>query len=196
MKRSARFLIINLLLIIAITQAHAQSYVTIDIEEEYDFLTTQWLKVSDDLSHYGGLSAFCTSSEYRTYTLELLELLHHYDSVVLDMLKSPTNDLDISSKEFKKTMKDIAKFEQEYDVRGFISFLRESCVTRNELERDKQDLKKEVGMYSYDGQVMMLETDLQKFMKKIDKRIVAINEHVHKIHPNQVKPLPVVSSGD
>ncbi|WP_424963407.1 hypothetical protein [Ekhidna sp.] len=195
MKRSIRFLI-NLLLITSIAQAHAQSYVTIDIEEEYDFLTTQWLNVSDDLSHYGGLSAFCTSEEYRSYTMEILDLLHHYDSIVLDMLRNPTVDLDISSKEYKKTMKDIAKFEEDYDVKGFISFLRESCITRNDLERNKEDLKNEVGMYSYDGQIVILETDIQKFMKKIDKRIIAINDHIHKIHPNQVKPLPVVSSGE
>ncbi|MEQ9467651.1 MAG: hypothetical protein RLN88_09575 [Ekhidna sp.] len=180
----------------SIAQASAQSFVTIDIEEEYEDLTNQWLTISEDLSHYGGLSAFCSSEEYRTYTMDILNLLHHYDSVVLDLLKNPTLDIDISSKEYRKTMSDIAKFEEEYDLKGFISFLKESCITRRDLEKDKEDLKKEVGMYSYDGQVMMLETDLNKFMHRINKRIVAINDHVHKIHPSQVRSMPVVSSGE
>lgn len=172
---------------------YAQSFVTINIEEEYEYLTDQWLVISEDLTHYGGLSAFCTSEEYRIYTLDILNLLHHYDSVVLDLLKNPTSDIDVSSKEYRKTMSDIAKFEEEYDVKGFISFLKESCLSRRDLEKNKDDLKKEVGIYSYDGQVMMLETDLNKFMKHITKRIVAINDHVHKIHPSQVKSLQVVS---
>ena len=196
MKTKLRFFFSLSLLTFVVGQVQSQSYVTIDIEEEYEFLTEQWLFVSEDLSHYYGLSAFCTNGEYREFAIEILELLHHYDSVVLDILKNPTSDIDISSKEYRKTMDDIASFEGDYDVKSFISFLRESCITRNDLERNKEDLKREVGMYSYDGQVMMLETDLRKFMKKIDKRIVSINEHIHKIHPSQVKPLPVASTGD
>ena len=152
--------------------------------------------MSEDISHYYGLSAFCTNSEYRTYTIEVLELLHHYDSMVLDLLKDPTVEIDISSHEYKKTMKDIEKFEGDYDLKGFIAFLRESCTTRNQLERDKQDLKKEMGMYSYDGQVMMLETEVNKFLNKIDKRILAINKHIHHIHPDKVKPFKMVSAND
>ena len=173
-----------------------QSYVSVNIEEEYEFLTEHWLKMSEDISHYYGLSAFCTNSEYRAYTSEVLELLHHYDSMVLDLLKDPTADIDISSHEYKKTMKDIEKFEGDYDLKGFISFLRESCITRNQLERDKEDLKKEVGMYSYDGQVMMIETEVNKFLGKIDKRILAINKHIHHIHPDKVKPFRMVSAND
>ena len=74
----------------------------------------------------------------------------------------------------KKT--DIEKFEGDYDLKGFISFLRESCTTRNQLERDKEDLKKEVGMHSYDGQVMMLEAEVNKFLKKIVNKTQVIKK--------------------
>lgn len=174
----------------------SQTYVAVNVEEEYDFLTNHWLKMSADISHYYGLSAFCTNSEYRTYTIEVLKLLHHYDSLVLDLLKDPTAAIDISSHEYKKTMKDIEKFEGDYDLKEFIAFLRESCITRNELERDKENLKNEVGMYSYDGQVMMLETEVNKFLNKIDKRILSINKHIHHIHPDKVKPFKMVSAND
>lgn len=176
--------------------AKSQSYVAVNIEDEYEFLTGHWLKMSEDISHYYGLSAFCTNSEYRTYTIEVLELLHHYDSVMIDLLKDPTADIDISSHEYKKTMKDIERFEGDYDLKGFIAFLRESCITRNQLERDKETLKKEVGMYSYDGQVMMLEAEVNKYLKKIDKRILAINKHIHHIHPDKVRPFKMVSAND
>ncbi|WP_370089319.1 hypothetical protein [Ekhidna sp.] len=176
--------------------AKSQSYVAVNIEEEYEFLTKHWMQMSEDISHYYGLSAFCDNSEYRTYTIEVLEQLHHYDSIMLDILKDPTADIDISSHEYKKTMKDIEKFEGDYDLKAFISFLRESCMTRNELEKDKEKLKKEVGMYSYDGQVMMLEAEVNKYLKKIDKRILAINKHIHHIHPDKVKPFKMVSSSN
>lgn len=195
MKKIASF-VIALTLFFLSGKGFGQTYVAVNVEEEYEFLTNHWLKMSADISHYYGLSAFCTNSEYRTYTIEVLESLHHYDSLVLDLLKDPTADIDISSHEYKKTMKDIEKFEGDYDLKEFISFLRESCITRNQLERDKDDLKNEVGMYSYDGQVMMLETEVNKFLNKIDKRILAINKHIHHIHPDKVKPFRIAYSGD
>ncbi len=195
MKKIAPY-VLTLALLVFSGKGFGQTYVAVNVEEEYEFLTNHWLKMSADISNYYGLSAFCTNSEYRTYTIEVLELLHHYDSLVLDLLKDPTADIDISSHEYRKTMKDIEKFEGDYDLKGFISFLRESCTTRNQLERDKEDLKNEVGMYSYDGQVMMLETEVSKFLNRIDKRILAINKHIHHIHPDKVKSLPMAYSGE
>lgn len=194
--KSILVVIIFLSLLLSSNVAKCQSYVAVNIEEEYEFLTGHWLKMSEDISHYYGLSAFCTNSEYRAYTIEVLELLHHYDSIMLDLLRDPTANIDISSHEYKKTMKDIEKFEGDYDLKAFISFLRESCTTRNQLERDKETLKKEVGMYSYDGQVMMLETEVNKFLSKIDKRILSINKHIHHIHPDKVKPFKMVTSSN
>ncbi len=159
------------------------------IEEEYDHLTAQWLEVSGELKTYSGLTTFCKSAEYSTQTIGILEALHHYDSIVLDIMKNNPINHDVSHREYKKTSKDIGKFETEYGIKGFIGFLKESCNTRKDLEKNKKELMKESGMYSYDGQLLVLETQLIKFLKHIDKRVVSIDNHLHMIHPDQIQPV-------
>ena len=152
------------------------------IEEEYDHLTAQWLEVSGELKTYSGLTTFCKSAEYSTQTIGILEALHHYDSIVLDIMKNNPINHDVSHREYKKTSKDIGKFETEYGIKG-------SCNTRKDLEKNKKELMKESGMYSYDGQLLVLETQLIKFLKHIDKRVVSIDNHLHMIHPDQIQPV-------
>lgn len=158
---------------------------SITLEEEYDRLTDSWLEVSEVLKEYQGLSDFCIDPKFRDYTVVLLKQLHHYDSVVLDFLHDPATAILLDQKEYNKTMKDISKFESKYGIRDFISFLNESCITRNTLEKNKKDLVYGQGADSYDGQIIVLESDLVKFLKHIDKRIVSIDEHLHKIHPDK-----------
>ncbi len=158
---------------------------TVTIEEEYDRLTQSWLELSGVLKSYKGLSDFCDQPKFRDYTVELLKQLHHYDSVVLDFLNDPTTAVMIGHKEHQKTLKEIEGFETKYDIRSFIEFLRESCITRNVLEKNKQDLLMGQGADSYDGQVYILESDIVKFLNHIDKRIVSIDEHLHRIHPDK-----------
>lgn len=173
------------LLLTGIKPAQAQ----MSIEEEYDLLTSEWLLVSEELKTYGGLSQFCTDADYRDQTLHVLNLLHHYDSLLLNLLMDPTAGLDISHKEYKNALADLHEIEDKYDPKTFMAFLRESCITRNELERDKENLMKASGMYSYDGQLLMLETQQRKFLKQIDKRVTLMDEHVHKIHPSHITSL-------
>ncbi|MEQ8583218.1 MAG: hypothetical protein RIC30_10215 [Marinoscillum sp.] len=165
----------------------------VSIEAEYDRLTAKWLEVSDGLKTYEGLSEFCTNNNYRANIIAVLEHLHHYDSLVLDLLQDPTVNTGISHHEYKRSLADIQKLEGDFDMKTFISFLKTSCITRRDLERDKEDLKKESGMYSYDGQLLMLETQLGKFLKHIDKKVVLVDEHVHRIHPDQIRPLQLLS---
>lgn len=172
---------------------YAQTYGSRNIEDEFDFLTANWLEVSGELKTYNGLDRFCSSPEFRETTIDILGLLHHYDSLILDILTDPSNKLEIAHREYKHTIKDIQKFEEEYSINEFIGFLRESCATRKELERDKKNLVKESGMYSYDGQILVLETQLRKFLKHLDKKVIAIDDHVHMIHIDQVKPYIPVS---
>lgn len=177
-----KLLLSTLLIVFMGIQGSAQS---VTIEEEYDRLTDSWLEVSDVLKSYQGLSDFCMEPKFRDYSVELLKQLHHYDSVVLDFLNDPTTAMIVGQKEYHKTLKDIEKFEAKYDIKSFIDFLRESCITRNGLEKNKQDLQMGQGADSYDGQVYILETDIAKFLKHIDKRIVSIDEHLHRIHPDK-----------
>jgi hypothetical protein len=171
----------------------AQSSDAVSIEEEYDFLTGQWLEVSGELKTYSGLASYCKQPEFRKHTAHILELLHHYDSLVLDILTDPTSQLHVSKKEQQKTIKDIEKFEEKYSLKNFSALLKESCRTYKDLEKNKDDLVKESGMYSYDGQILILETQLRKFLTSIDKRVVAIDDHIHLIHPDQIKPFKMLA---
>lgn len=158
------------------------------IEEEFDALTAEWLEISEQLKTYDGLGYFCKSKEFRETSLSVLRQLHHYDSLILEvLLETDESKLGVSHREYKHTLRDIEKFEEEYGIREFIAFLKEGCVTWKGLEKDKEMLVKESGMYSYDGQLLVLETQLGKFLKHIDKKVIAIDEHIHLIHIDQVR---------
>ena len=176
-----------------IQSAFAQDISNTHIEEEYDHLTAQWLEVSGELKTYSGLTTFCKNTEYSTYTVKILETLHHYDSLVLDIMENDAISQDVNHKELKKTSKDIAKFETEYGIKAFIGFLKESCNTRKDLEKNKKELMKDSGMYYYDGQLLVLETQLRKFLLHIDKRVVSIDDHLHMIHPDQIQPVRLLT---
>lgn len=160
------------------------------IEEEFDALTAEWLEISEELKTYNGLGRFCKSKEFRETSLSVLRQLHHYDSLVLEvLLNTDESELGVSHREYKHTLKDIEKFEEEYGIKVFIAFLKEGCVTWKELEKNRETLVKESGMYSYDGQLLVLETQLEMFLKHIDKKVIAIDEHIHLIHIDQVRSL-------
>lgn len=154
------------------------------IEQMYDLLMNDWLKVSERLKTYEGLSEFCAQPDFRDYTTHLLAQLHHYDSLLIDLLENNEDSLDGSHREHMKTLKEIQKFETKYSMRGFLVHLRENCIARNEIEKSKKDTQYASGMYSYDGQVAVVEADIHTFLKHIDKRVISIDEHIHRIHPD------------
>ncbi len=155
-----------------------------DVEKSYDVLTEQWLRISTDMKTYQGLSLYCRQPAVQEGTHKLLHTIHYFDSVILETLNDPSMQFD--GREQKKTVKDIEKFESEYTLAAFQEVFDTSCKTRRALEKDKEDLTKEIGMYSYDGQVMMLETQLHRYLNHIDKKVVAIDEHLHLLKPHHV----------
>ncbi len=193
MKATTKLLGLIFALICMAQTAHSQDNEPISIEKEYDKLTAEWLKISGQMKTYQGLATYCKDAEYRTHSVHVLELLHHYDSLVLDLLNDPTVAGQIDHKEQHKTLKDIEKFEEKYSIKEFIGLLKESCKTRRDLEKNKKDLVKESGMYSYDGQILVLETQIRKFLNHIDKRIITIDDHLHLIHPDQIKPYKMLA---
>ncbi|SNT04128.1 hypothetical protein SAMN05421640_2125 [Ekhidna lutea] len=182
--------------IFTLLEARTQSYVTVNLEEEYLFLVEEWDEISEGLSTYYGLSAFCTNEEYRTQVLDILDMVHYYDSIVLDVLKDPTTEIQISSRKYGKMMDELFAFSDEHSKAEFISFMRKFCVERNNLEKDKDALKHEVGMYSYDGQILLIETDLNKYMKRMAKGVESINEYVQELAPSTLEPVDVVVNYD
>ena len=177
-----------------IQEVSSQDILNGHIEEEYDHLTAQWLEVSGVLKTYSGLATFCKDTEYSTHAVKILETLHHYDSLVLDIMLTNSISHDENDKEYKKTFKDIEKFETEYGIKAFIGFLKESCNTRKDLEKNKKELMKDSGMYSYDGQLLVLETQLRKFLLHIDKQVISIDDHVHMIHPDQIQTVRLLTN--
>ncbi|MBR10201.1 MAG: hypothetical protein CMP48_21235 [Rickettsiales bacterium] len=182
-----------LLILLAVSNVSYSQIKPVGIEKEFEELTAHWHQISDLLSTYNGLSDFCVTPEFRNESIKVLSTIHHIDSLILDLMHDPTSSLQVSKKEREKTIDEIEKFEQEYGIRSFIEFLKESCLTRNELEANAETLKNESGMYSYDGQVMMLETRLSKYLKHLTKKVDMIAEHIHHIHPDQLLDIKLIS---
>lgn len=167
----------------------AQNYDDISVERNYDELTEQWVSLSDEMKHYHGLGQFCNNEAYRDQVITVLQKIHHYDSLVLDIINDPTYMLDISQKDYKQTRKELDKIETDFSIKAFISVLRESCITRRELESEKDQLKLQLGVYSFDGQVLILETGISKYLNHLDKHLISMRDHIHKIHPDQIQSI-------
>ena len=174
MKKSAS--IFSLLIGLSVSVL-AQSNLT--LEEEYDLLTSDWLIRSEVLREYQGITEYCTNVNFRESVNNVLNAIHHYDSLVLDALESPTELLYSDNKMRQKTLKDIHKFEIQYSARAFIDEMRDDCSFRNEIEANADELRNGVGLESYDGKVVILETKVQKYLNHVDKLVKRIDQHIH-----------------
>lgn len=145
-----------------------------------DNLTYGWDLESNNLDDYDGMVKFCRNKEYRFEVIGMLKDIHHYDSVLLKRLgKAARFSKD---KELIKTLKDISKFEEEYSMKEFISFLYDECQGIAELEKNRDDLEDEIAQESYDGRRYVLETEMAKYIHHITKRVDMIRDHVHHLH--------------
>ncbi len=149
------------------------------LDEKIDQITYDWDLEADKLSTYVGLQQLCTDEAYRTKIFSLLDEIHHYDTVLYGvLLKLSKTSKD---KEVKQTLKDIKKFEDEYDTKDFIHFMNEECKAMREIERDSEKTANDVGINSYSGQVYLLETELFKYVKHVTNRVDKIRLHVHHL---------------
>ncbi|MEO9484518.1 MAG: hypothetical protein ABJG47_13765 [Ekhidna sp.] len=149
------------------------------LDEKIDQITYDWDLEADKLSSYEGLQELCTDEEYRAKILGLLDDIHHYDTVLYTVLINLSKKSD--DKEVKKTLKDIKKFEEEYDSKSFIHFMNEECKAMREIEKDSENTANDVGINSYSGQVYILETELFKYVKHVTARVDKIRLHVHHL---------------
>ncbi|WP_436516271.1 hypothetical protein [Ekhidna sp. To15] len=149
------------------------------LDEKIDEITYDWDLEADKLSSYEGLQELCTDEDYRTRILTLLDDIHHYDTVLYNVLTKLSRTSD--DKEIKKTLKDIKKFESEYDSKSFIHFMNEECKVMLEIEKKSEETANDVGINSYSGQVYLLETELFKYVKHVTARVDKIRLHVHHL---------------
>ncbi len=149
------------------------------LDERIDDVTYEWDLEADKLATYEGLLFVCSNQEYRQKIIGLLNEVHHLDSVLYDVLLKLSRTS--SDKEIKKTLKDIKKFEEDYDTKGFIHFMNSECKAAREIEKTAADTRNEVGESSYSGQVYILETELFKYVKHVTQRVDKIRLHVHHL---------------
>ncbi len=165
-------IIVLLVLATLVIKASAQENVGEKIEE----LTLAWDGEADKLATYEGLTEFCTVEPYRNRMIETLRGIHHYDSVLYDVISKKAR-YGGGDAEMKKTLKDIEKFETDFSIKEFLVFLHEECNARNDIERNA----KKTGE-NKDAEAYVLETELNKYVKNITKRIDILREHVHHLN--------------
>ena len=160
-------------------QSLAQDETDGRLDEKIDKLTYAWDLEADKLSSYDGLANLCADQNYRKEIFDLLKEIHHYDTVLYDVLLKLSHRS--KDKEINKTLKEIKKFEEDYDMQSFIHYMREECVTLLEIEKNAEDTRNDVGYSSYSSQVYLLETELVRYVKHITKRVDKIRDHVHHL---------------
>jgi hypothetical protein len=141
-----------------------------------DELTQAWHTEAESLSSYAGLTKFCTSAAYRNEIITTLKGIHHYDSMIYDMIakKSKYGGGDA---ELTKTLKDIEKVQTEHSMKNFLAFLNEECMARNEIEKNAKKYGDDK-----DAEAYVIETELVKYVKHITKQIDVISDHVHHLN--------------
>ena len=149
------------------------------LDDKIDKVTYSWDFEADKLATYKGLLFVCENKDYESKIVDLLNDIHHLDSVLYDVLLklSKTND----DREIKKTLKDITEFEEEYGTKNFIHFMSGECAAASELEKNADDTRNEVGQTSYSGKVYVLETELFKYVQHVTHRVDKIRLHVHHL---------------
>lgn len=150
------------------------------LDDKIDELTYKWDLEADKLSSYNGLISLCEDKAYRTEIFDLLKQIHHYDTVLYNVLLGLAEKKH-HDKEVDKTIKDIKKFEEEYDLHAFIEFMREECKAMQEIEKKADDTRNEVGLTSYSSQTYMLETELYKYVMHVTAKVDKIRKHVHHL---------------
>lgn len=149
------------------------------LDDKIDVVTYDWDLEADKLATYEGLLSVCGNQEYRLKIIQLLSDVHHLDSALYEVLIKVSKTSD--DKEVKKTLKDIKKFEEEYDTKSFIHFMNSECQAAKEIEKNAASTRNQVGANSYSGQVYLLETELFKYVKHVTQRVDKIRLHVHHL---------------
>ncbi|MEO9870046.1 hypothetical protein [Ekhidna sp.] len=164
---------------------YSQSEIELPLEDQYDVVTNEWLAKSAYLKTYSGVNEYCQNPAFRKSVDRLLNEIHGFDSLIVARLEDPTAYFSWNSKEEKKTMNDVLQLEEDYSMHGFVDQMRKSCLFRNEIEANADNLKRGMGVESYDGKILVLETEISKYLKKIDKLVLRVDEHLHVLHLDQ-----------
>jgi hypothetical protein len=147
---------------------------------KFNDLTNQWALISYDLRTYDGLKKYCADHSFRRNVAETLNGIHHYDSLLYERLTVKARFSN--NHEIKKVIHQIEAFETKYKASNFSKTLSEECSDQRSLEKNSDELRNDIGMNSYDSQVILLEATLDKYVKNITKLMDHINDHIHHLH--------------
>ncbi len=140
-----------------------------------DRITADWDSQATKMATYDGFRDFCTDRVYRESMVDLLISIHHYDSVLLQIVTEKY--ASSSDREAKATLEDIATLETEYSTKAFRKFLHQECNRFNEIENNLA----RYGGPEYDEAVKELEAELAKYDSAITRQIDLIDKHVHHL---------------
>ncbi len=164
-----------LILILTVTLGAAYGQEQRPIVEIVDELTIKWDNEAKVLDSYKGLENYCHNRVYRMETIDLLDKIHHYDTVLYAIVS--TKYKDSQDTEAKATLDDIETLEADYTTLSFKKFLREECGKLNDTERNYGAQHGEM----YEKEVALLEEELDKYIVSITRRIDIIDEHIHHL---------------
>ncbi len=165
--------LITLILFLFASTAAAQEE---DIVKIIDDLTIEWDNGAEKLSTYEGLKEYCRVKPYRDRTIKLLNNIHHYDTVLFQIV---TEKFEMEKDpEAKATIDDIETLEVDYTTKSFLVFLREECQESNFIENNLG----RAGGEEYKQEVAALEEELKKYIDAITRQIDLIDDHVHHLN--------------
>lgn len=156
--------------------AFSQDQSDTEVAKTIDKLRYAWDDEALSLETYKGLGEFCGNSQYRKKIIQMLDDIHHYDTLLFGIVTRKFNQ--DSDPEAKATIDDIETLEVDYTTKSFRRFIHKECNTYNEIENNLGA----AGGKEYEKEVKMLETELKKYVVAITKRIDVIDEHVHHLH--------------
>ncbi len=171
-----------LLFVAAVTfnSAEARQAQNESLVSKFDDLTNRWYLVSSEMKTYDGLKKYCNDQAYREHIMDVLEEIHHYDSLLYERVSLKAR-FD-SGHEIKKVLHQIEQFEEKYSAASFSTTLRLECSEQRQVERHASETRNDIGSASYDSQVVVLEAHLNKYVNHITRLMDHIKEHIHHLH--------------
>lgn len=154
------------------------------IEIHFEELYKKWHELEPGLEDYEGFKQYCVNKKYKNTVDDVVRKIHHYDSIILSKANDPAYEMN--SRERAKILKEISKFETKFSTHQFMKTLKRECHERHEIEHDKKISKGEFADASYDGQKIVLETELYRYSRQITKRIDHINNYLHHLNLREV----------
>lgn len=156
-----------------------------EVVQHFDELDRDWHGIEPTLDDYNGLHTYCSKQTYKDLVQSILVKLHHYDTIIINKMNDASYVID--NKERSKILKSIRKFEEEYSIPKFLKKLDAECHERHDVEHDKKYTKNDFADNSYDGQKLVVQLEIKKYMKHITKKIDYIDKYLHHLHISEIK---------